>query len=451
MNVTQLNDLWRRVLARIKEELNDQRIFDSFIADSYADRLEDNTLYVVANSGLAVQILGAKYASMFEEAVQAAAGTTYLIKFITADDVDNSKPRQEVEKPLFFADARINPAYTFQTFVAGLSNHQAREGSLVVSRDPGKTFNPLFIYGDSGLGKTHLLHAIANAIKATRPMCKVLLITATDFVDEFMKFLTGDQKGSGLKEYFKSSVDVFLIDDIQMLTGKEATMNMFFDVFSSLANAGKQIVITSDKHPSQLNGFEPRLKTRFVQGLTLCVKKPDPETCKEILRKKISANGLDASNFDDEVIEFCADRFSDNVRELEEALNLLVFYTVNIKPTTHVDIEIAMEAVSSLTDMQADSVKLSERKIINTVADYYAIPVNQITGSSRIAQIAMARHICMYLIRYTLDTPLTKIGKSFGGRDHTTVMNSIQKVETELKTNEQMRQAIAELKKKINS
>lgn len=451
MELSKINDLWRRVLASVKAKLDDQRIFDSFIADSYIDKIDGNTIYVVTGSGLAVQILGTKYNSLFEETVAEVAGTQYSLKFITRADAEASGSSKEVERPLFFADARINPAYTFQTFVAGLSNQQAFGGAQVVSRNPGQTYNPLFIYGDSGLGKTHLLHAIANAIKTTRPMCKVLLITATDFVDEFMKFLTGDSKGNSLKEYFKTGVDVFLIDDIQMLTGKEATMNMFFDVFCSLANAGKQIVITSDKHPSQLNGFEPRLQTRFAQGLTLAVKKPDLQTSKEILRKKISASGLDSTNFDDEVIEFCAERFSDNVRGLEEALNLLVFYTVNIRPTVHVDIDIAMEALSSLTDMQADSVKLSERKIINTVADYYKISASAITGKGRTAQIAMARHICIYLIRYTLDVPLAKIGAWFGGRDHTTVMSSISKVESELKTSEQMRQAIAELKKKINS
>ena len=216
-----------------------------------------------------------------------------------------------------------------------------------------------------------------------------------------------------------------------------------------MINNGKQIVITSDHQPNELNKLEERLVTRFSQGLVVKIEEPDQNTCVEILRKKIEALGLDVNRFDENVLYFYADKFSKYVRELEGALHRLIFVTTNIKKTDKVTIEDAMEAVSSLVGGKQFTTQLSEQKIINVVADYYNLTPSQITGKIRTGQIALARHIAMYLIRQMLDVPLKKIGDMFGGKDHTTVMSAISKVDKELKTNESLKEAITELEKRL--
>lgn len=445
--VSEIVALWNLVLAKAKEKLNDQRVFDSFLADSYIDRIEGQTLFVIVNSGLAAEILSTKYQSVLDESVLESTGTIFTLKFIQRGD---AKKEEKPAAPTFFSDCHLNPNYSFKTFVVGPSNREAYQAALMVSRTPGKLYNPLLIYSDSGLGKTHLLHAIGNSIKENMPTTRVLYVTAADFVDEYIKFAKGDKQGESLATFFKSSVDVFLVDDIQFLVGKKATMEMFFVVFSNLYNQGKQIVLTSDQHPNQLDGLDQRLRTRFISGLTLSIATPDVTTSEEILKAKIEASGLDVSNFDNDVITFFAQRFNSSVRELEQALNRLLFYTINIKPTKHVDLQTAMEAISGLIDVQDDEAKLSENKIISVVADYYNLTPSQLTGKIRTSQIALARHIAMYLIRDLLDVPFAKIGITFGGKDHATVMNGVEKVENQLKSDEAMKKAIEELKDRLN-
>ena len=446
--VSEVVALWSRILEKAKVKLNDQRVFDSFLADSYIDHIDNQTLYVVVNSGLAAEILHTKYQSILDESVQESTGTNFQLLFLQKSEI-KKEAEQKAVTPAFFADSHLNPSYTFKSFVVGASNREAYQASLMVARTPGKLYNPLLIYSDSGLGKTHLLHAIGNSIKEMYPTTRVLYATAADFVDEYVKYAQGSKDGESLASFFKNSVDVFLVDDIQFLVGKRGTMEMFFVVFSALYNQGKQIVITSDQHPNSLDGLDQLLKTRFIQGLAIDIKKPDVSTSEQILRMKIEASGLNVNDFDGDVISFFAERFSSSVRELEEALNRLLFYTINIKPSKHIDLPTAMEAISGLINVQDDQTKLSENKVIAVVADYYNLTPSQLTGKIRTSQIAMARHIAMYLIRTILDVPFTKIGILFGGKDHATVMNGVQKVENELKSNEAMQKAISDLKAKL--
>jgi len=447
--VSEIVALWDRVLLKTKDRLNDQRVFDTFLADSYIDRIDNQTMYVIVNSGLAAEILKTKYQPVLDESVIESTGTNFKLLFLQKSEIKKDA-LPKTSAPSFFSDSHLNPNYTFKSFVVGPSNREAYQASLMVARTPGKLYNPLLIYSDSGLGKTHLLHAIGNSIKEMYPNTRVLYVTAADFVDEYIKYARGDKEGESLASYFKNSVDVFLVDDIQFLVGKKGTMEMFFVVFSTLYGQGKQIVITSDQHPNQLDGLDQRLKTRFISGLTLSIQAPDLSTSEQILRTKIEANGLAVKDFDDDVIVFFAERFSSSIRELEEALNRLLFYTINIKPTKHIDLHTAMEAIQGLISVQDDQTKLSENKIIAVVADYYNLTPSQLTGKIRTSQIALARHIAMYLIRTLLDVPFTKIGITFGGKDHATVMNGVQKVENQLKSDEQMQKAITELKGKLD-
>ena len=253
-----------------------------------------------------------------------------------------------------------------------------------------------------------------------------------------------------MKDFFKG-VDVLLLDDVQFLANKVKTEEMFFYVYSSMINNGKQIVITSDRQPNEISNLEERLVTRFSQGLVVKIDEPDQNTCVEILRKKIEANGLDLNNFDENVLYFYADKFSKNVRELEGALNRLIFTVVSMKKTDKITMDVAVDAVSSLVGGKQLATQLNEQKIINVVADYYNLTSSQLTGKIRTGQIALARHIAMYLIRDMLDVSLKKIGDMFGGKDHTTVMSAISKVDKELKTNESLKEVVAELKKRLKA
>lgn len=449
-SVSEIAALWDRILLKIKAKMDDPMVYDSFFDGSYIDSIQGNQMIVVANSGLAVTILSTKYKDMIDTVVREATESNFEIRFVQASEIKKNIEIKAVKQP-YFSESVINPQYTFKSFVVGPSNREAYQASLLVSQNPGKLYNPVLIYGDSGLGKTHLLHAIGNAIRANKPDLRVLYVHAQDFFNEYVKYVTGEKEGNSIIDWFKSSVDVLLIDDVQFLANKTKTEETFFAIYNNFYSAGKQVVITSDQHPQKLNGLDDRLKTRFVSGLPIRIGAPEEETCESILKLRIQANNLDVADFDPEVISYLAKQFGKNVRVLEGAFDRLLFYTVNIHPTKHVDINTAMDSVESLADVQNDRTKLSEDKIINAVADYYNLPPYQLTGRIRTSQIALARHIAMYLIRTLLNVPFTKIGITFGGKDHATVMNGVQKVENSLKDNKDLQAAVAELEGRLKA
>ncbi|MGE4341640.1 MAG: chromosomal replication initiator protein DnaA [Bacilli bacterium] len=449
-SISEITQLWDRSLARIKEKITERHVYDAFFTNTYIYTINGDTISVVANSNLAKSVLASTYTNLVEEIVADITESNYRIDFIVAEEISKT-----VEKPVekarssFFQTSKINPKFTFDNFVVGRnSNLQAYQAALMISATPGKMYNPLFIYASSGLGKTHLLHAIGNYIKETTPLLNVLYISTDDFVEEYIRFVHGDKESESLKDFFRS-IDVLLIDDIQFLAEKPKTEEMFFHIFNSLVNSNKQIVLTSDRHPSELKGLENRLVSRFNQGLQISISVPDLETRKEILKKKIIANNLDVNDFDDDVLEFFADRFGNNVRDLEGALNRLLFFIINIHPTTKVTYEIAAQSVESLINVLDSQTKLSEKRVISVVADYYNLTPTQLTGRNRTTQVSMARHIAMYLMRELLDLPFSKVGKAFGGKDHSTVMNAIQKVEKLLKTDPSFKKVIDDLNTRL--
>lgn len=452
--VSEITRLWEKVLVKLSQKINDKVMFDSFFEGSYIRDINNDTIVVVVNSALAATLMKTKYYDLIIATVNDVTESNFKIDFVmqnTNDKASQSSVSSTPKKSSYFENAHLNTKLVFDNFVVGDFNREANQASLLIAGNPGKMFNPLFIYSNSGLGKTHLLHAIGNyVIQNGNPSAKILYITANDFVDEYIKFIKAEKDSESLKGFFKN-VDILLLDDIQFLANKEKTQEMFFYIFQEMYNAGKQIVITSDKQPNELKDLEDRLVTRFSQGLVVSIQEPDQNTCVQILKKKIVANGLDLNNFDEGVLYFFADKFSKNVRELEGALNRLIFYVVSLKQTDKITMDVAVEAVQSLVGGKTISTQLSEQKIINIVADYYNLTPSQLTGKIRTGQIALARHIAMYLIRQTLDVPLKKIGDTFGGKDHTTVMNAIAKVDKELKTDENLKTAIEELKKRIKA
>lgn len=451
-SISEITKIWDKALVKIEKSLNDNHLFNSFFEGSYIHEIKGDTIVVVASTTLASVLMRTKYSSIIQEAVSEVTESNFKLEFLGPDEVEKSDdtPVQHQKKEVkYFENARVNTKLTFDNFVVGSFNREASQASLLIARNPGKTFNPLFIYSNSGLGKTHLLHSVGNyIIKEGNPNAKILYITANDFVEEYIKYVRAERDHQSLKDFF-AGVDVLLFDDVQFLADKVKTEEMFFYIYSRMINDGKQIVITSDKQPNELRNLEERLVTRFNQGLVVKIDEPDQNTCVQILQKKIEANGLDINNFEPAVLEFFADKFSKNVRELEGALNRLIFYVISLKQTSVVTLDVAIDAVESLVGGKQIASMLNEAKIINVVADYYNLAPSQITGKIRTGQIALARHIAMYLIRTILDLPLKKIGASFGGRDHTTVMSAIEKVDKELKTDEALRNVIAELTKRI--
>ena len=453
-SISFITQLWDRVLHRIEEQLGEKQIFDSFFSGSYIYEISGNTIVVIVSTNLAATLIQTKYYDLVSSVVNEITQSNYQLTFMLEQDIKKEKQSEIVsiqKKQDYFQDAKLNTSLTFDTFVVGQFNREASQASLMVASNPGKMFNPLFIYSHSGLGKTHLLHAIGNyIIKEKNPSAKILYITANDFVEEFIKYVRAEKDAESLKDFFKG-VDVLLLDDVQFLSNKVKTEEMFFYIYSAMINNNKQVVITSDKQPNELSNLEERLVTRFSQGLVVNIAEPDQNTCVEILRKKIESNGLDINNFDENVLYFYADKFSKNVRELEGALNRLIFTVVSMKKTDKITMDVAVDAVSTLVGGKQLATQLNEQKIINVVADYYNLTSSQLTGKIRTGQIALARHIAMYLIRNMLDVPLKKIGDMFGGKDHTTVMSAISKVDKELKTNEALKEAVEELQKRLKA
>lgn len=451
--ISEKRQIWDRVLIGIQNEIMDPRIFDSFFNNSYIYSISGDTIVVSVNSKLAANLISTKYNDLISEVVAQTTQSKFKLVFMPESEIQASATpvtEKVEEKEQFFVNSFINPKHTFDSFVVGQCNREASQASLMIASNPGKLFNPLFIYSQSGLGKTHLLHAIGNYIKENTPRLKVLYISTDDFVDEFVRSVRGDREIEELRDFFKT-VDVLLIDDIQFLADKNKTADMFFNVFNTMINLGKQVVLTSDRHPNDLKGLEARLVTRFNAGLSINIQEPDKETLLSILKMKIEANNLDITNFDDDVLDFIAEKFSKNIRELEGAINRLLFYSINIKQSKHIDLPLAIESVSSIINVKETERMLSEERIIEVVADYYNLTVSQLKGNVRTSQLALARHISMYLIRTMLDVPFKKIGQTFGGKDHSTVMSAVEKVESNLKTNPQLSQAIHEIQNRLKN
>ena len=455
-SISEMTRIWQQTLKLVDERLQERQIFDSFFADTYINDIKGDTITVIVNSLTAERLLSSKYIDLLKEAVAEVTEFSYELEFKQLGDVAKSKFAQagaqikQEEETSFFKNAEIKNDLTFESFVEGDFNKEAYRAASLISQKPGEVFNPLFIYSNSGLGKTHLLHAIGNKIKAKNPKAKILYIDANDFVEEYVKFVKGEKENETLKDFF-STVDVLLFDDVQFLENKVKTEEMFFYVYQKMVNSNKQIVITSDRQPTELKGLEDRLVTRFTQGLTVKINTPDQDTCVKILEKQIENEGLKIDNFDPAVLYFYADKFSNNVRELDGAFNRLIFYVSQIKQVEKITLDVAIEAAQNITGIKNVATQLSETKIINVVADYYNLVPSQLTGKVRTGQLALARHVAMYLIRNNIDVPLSKIGNIFGGRDHTTVMNGIMKVENMLKTDEPLKAAIVELQKRIKS
>ena len=447
--LSEMTQLWDKTLNKLEKRISEPKVFELFFKKSYINDINKDLVTVICDSALGMEIMQNKYYSVIKETINELGDTDYDLVFMvggaTKQVVDN-KPKQ----PAFFTYSKINRKLTFDNYIVGDFNREVAQAGMIVAKNPGTMFNPLFIHSNSGLGKTHLLHAIANYIQQEEnPNAKILCINANDFVEEYLKFVRGDRESESLKDYV-CSFNVLLFDDVQFLADKVKTQEMFFNIYQRMISDGKQIIITADKNPNELKSIEERLITRFNQGLVISIKEPDRDSCVSILENKIESNGMDITKFDNSVLYFFADKFSKNVRELEGALNRLIFHVLNFKDSERITMDVAAEAVSTLVGGKNIATQMNEQKIINIVAEYYSLTPEELVGKSRTGKLALARHIAMYIIRKDLDISLEKIGEMFGGRDHTTVINAISHVDKELTTDAQLKHAIEDLEKRIN-
>jgi len=440
---------WNQILNTVKKEHEISDIsFDTWMRPLEVYAVEGNTLYILAPfEQMALSYIQKKYYLPLKVAIGEILGEEYDIQFILpehAKSLNIKKPTKKVAS-LNGANSNLNPNYTFETFVVGNNNRFAQSASLAVAESPGETYNPLYIYGGPGLGKTHLMHSIGHFILDQNPNSKVIYVTSEQFTNEVIESIRNGNASSMTKFRDKyRTVDVLMIDDIQFIIGKESTQEEFFHTFNALQTQGKQIILTSDKPPKDMETLEERIRSRFEWGLMADIGIPDYETRMAILRKKAESDNFD---IDDEILNYIANNIKSNVRELEGALNKLFAYNNLCKET--ITMEIAQHELQNIITPDKPR-EITPQLIIEVVTEHFNISMDQMISRSRSSDIARPRQIAMYLCKNMTDSSLDVIGSFLGGRDHSTVLHGIKKIGDEYEVNDNTRTLIDTIKKKIN-
>ena len=440
-----VQDKWKEIQQRVRDDRELSEIsFTAWFEQLTIPSVEDNLITIlVPSEKIGLDYLSKNYTLPIKVAIAEITGVNYEIRFILPEEVKQEKAPAPVQKNLYVPN--LNPKYTFDTFVVGSNNKFAHAASLAVAESPGEIYNPLFLYGGVGLGKTHLMHSIAHFILQKNPSSRILYVTSEEFTNELIETIRNGNNSamSKFREKYRN-IDVLLVDDIQFIIGKESTQEEFFHTFNSLHSAKKQIIISSDKPPKDMEILEERFRSRFEWGLIADITLPDYETRMAILHKKEELEGY---NISEEVINYIATNINSNIRELEGAFNKVMASSKLEKK--EVTLELAEQALKDIISPNEQKV-ITPDYIISVVAEHYHVTVTELCGNKRSSKIVMPRQIAMYLCREILDTSLKTIGKNLGNRDHTTVMHGIEKIENELKTNENLKNSIDIFKKKIN-
>lgn len=435
MTVTnEQNALWERAKEMLRPEAG-VGPYNSWIGPSLLRAVSGDTMLIEVPDMFALGILNKRYYSTIEAAVERTFGRRYKIIFAMANDI-----QQHLDK---LSHSMLNRDYTFENYVVGPSNSFAYSASVAVAEDPSGTYNPLFIYGGVGLGKTHLMNAIGNQITQTDPGKNVLFISSETFTNEFIDSLKKNGT-SELREKMRSA-DVFMVDDIQFLARTMATQEEFFHTFNDLHLKGKQIILSSDRPPNEIPAIEIRLRSRFEMGLIVDIRKPDFETRMAILRRKCEDEDLD---FPGEVLEYIAGRLDSNIRELEGALNRLKAKSELIGG--RVTLEYAIDTLEP-TLPAIKSASITTQSVLAAVAERYAVTTEDMVSKKRNREYTLPRQIAMLLLRELLSMSTTAIGQELGGRDHTTVMHGCEKMEKAMKEDPTFRRSIEELKEAIKA
>lgn len=459
MNIVQ--EKWPEIIEhlRIEHELSNVS-FTTWIQPLKVYDVIDNTVFILVNMNASVEYIEKKYLLPLKVCIAEITGTEFEVMFISEDDdkldeIQNMAIEASQKKKTKSAaeKAGLNPKYTFDTFVVGGNNNFAHAASLAVAESPGEVYNPLFLYGGVGLGKTHLMHSIAHFILDKNAKKKVLYVTSETFTNELIEALkngrtAGNESAmSKFRDKYRNN-DVLLIDDIQFIIGKESTQEEFFHTFNHLHTSGKQIIISSDKPPKDIETLEARLRTRFEWGLIADISAPDYETRMAILQKKIELDHLEKYNIPRDVLQYIAENIKTNIRELEGSLNkLIALYKLNNNDV--IDISLASEALRDIVSSQNNR-KVTPELILDIVSDHFGISIADLKSNKRSADIANPRQIAMYLIRTMTEVPLKGIGIILGGKDHSTIKYGVEKISNEMKRNETLSNTINIIKKKIN-
>lgn len=439
--IIEFQNLWNDVRDVLEKRLTPQTFENNFINVKRVVKEENGVVYILVPSNHIKHTINSAYYQNIDEILKSKTKKNLKFKFITEEELNNINPVKGKASPL--SKKNLNMNFTFESFVVGDSNRMAFLTALKVADKPGILFNPLYIFGGVGLGKTHLMQAIGNYIELKDINYKVVYVQASDYLTDYIK-ATRDNNIKAFEEKYEN-IDVLLIDDIQMLTDKSGTQQQFFNLFESMANNNKQIIITSDRPASKLNGFMDRLKSRFQMGISQSIDHPDLKQRIEILKQKTSEK-TDITISDD-ILEYIAENFIDNVRELEGALNRVINYAeiFSASPT----LDIAKDALDVLIKTQKKSNNSNYEDALSIIADIYDITLADLLSSSRNQKYVLPRHICMYILKTKYNLTYAKIGNILNGRDHTTVMNGCSKIEDELKTNEELKLAVDSILKKL--
>ena len=460
--MNEVKEKWPEIIEHLRVEHELLNVsFNTWIKPLKVYDVIDDTAYILVNKDSSVEYIDKKYRLPLMVCIAEITGKEYEIQFVSEDDdklneihnasIDNG---QKKKTKSLAEKAGLNPKYTFYTFVVGGNNNFAHAASLAVAESPGEVYNPLFLYGGVGLGKTHLMHSIAHFILDKNPKKKVLYVTSETFTNELIDALrNGKTAGNesamlNFRDKYRN-IDVLLIDDIQFIIGKESTQEEFFHTFNHLHTLGKQIIISSDKPPKDIETLESRLRTRFEWGLIADISSPDYETRMAILQKKIELDHLEKYNIKNDVLDYIAANVKSNIRELEGSLNkLIALYKLN-NNNNPIDIALAAEALKDIISSD-NRREVTPELILDIVADHFGITVADLKSKKRDSEIAVPRQICMYLMRTMTDTALKGIGAVLGGKDHSTVKYGVEKIAKDIESDEMMANTINIIKKKIN-
>ncbi|GAE34408.1 chromosomal replication initiator protein DnaA [Halalkalibacter akibai] len=441
-----IHDLWDRALAEIEKKVS-KPSFETWLKATKANDIQNDTIVITAPNEFARDWLEDHYAELTSDMIEQLTGTRLKPKFVIPqhemeedfipDPLPKKQTKQEQNSANTTPKTMLNEKYMFDTFVIGSGNRFAHAASLAVAEAPAKAYNPLFIYGGVGLGKTHLMHAIGHYVMDHNPNAKVVYLSSEKFTNEFINAIR-DNKAVNFRNKYRN-VDVLLIDDIQFLAGKEQTQEEFFHTFNALHEESKQIVISSDRPPKEIPTLEDRLRSRFEWGLITDITPPDLETRIAILRKKAKAENLDIPN---EVMLYIANQIDTNIRELEGALIRVVAYSSLINQDMNADL--AAEALKDIIPNSKPRI-LTITDIQKLVGEHYHVKLEDFKAKKRTKSVAFPRQIAMYLSRELTDASLPKIGSEFGGRDHTTVIHAHEKISTLLATDRELQDKVQEL------
>lgn len=448
-----VNELFKNFLEEI-EQVVSLNVYNLWFYKIRPISLEGNTLKIVVPMDIHKSMLSENYKEYIDKAFINITGKTFNIEYFTEDELQETKenkPNKEVTED-FNEEwvTNLNPKFTFESFVVGESNRLAVVSAHAVAENPGSIHNPLFLYGRSGIGKTHLMHAIGNYI-VNHSNKKVLYVTSNEFVEDYTG-IASIEKGISSMNYAKNfkdkykNVDVLIIDDIQFLVGADKSQQEFFHTFNALYQTNKQIIISSDRSPDDLKKIEDRLRSRFMWGLPVDIYPPDFQLRCKIIHSKIKNTSLE-NRLNQEVIEYIANSCQNDIRFIEGTINRLMAYTAMMVPDK-IDLNFAIEGLKDYlsVNIYADN---SISKIQKAVADYFGITVSDLKSKKKVSNISKPRHIAIYLCRVETDEKLERIGLEFGGRDHSTISASYDKINNDIKKDEKLNNTIKEIKNKL--